>query len=130
VGIVAPSTPCTRLAICRHPSLEHDGSLVKLLTLNLCQLVPVNPILVVQFLWVVHPPAVRTLCILFPGRVIRDAAEVASMSVHTGFASASARVIGAIVDVSGDGGASRAVRVALPGGSWPGRDRIVGVSRF
>lgn len=112
--IVAPSTPCARLTVCRHPSLEHDGGLVKLLTLNFCQLVAVNPILVIQFLWVVHPPAVRTLCVLLARRVIWNDAEVISMSVHAGVTSASVGVVGAIVDSSGDRGASRAVRIVLP----------------
>lgn len=119
--IVVPPMSCARLAVGRHPSLEHDGGLVKLLALDLCQLVPVNPILVVQFFWEVHPPTVRTLCVFLARRIILGYVEVAPMFVHAGFASASVGVVGAIMNISGDGRASRAVRITLPSGGRPGR---------
>ena len=130
VRVVVPPMPCTRLAIGRHPPLEHDGRLVKLLAFDFCQLVPVNPVLVVQFFWKIHPPPVRTFCVLLTRWVIFGDVEVTPMFVYARFASDSAGVVGAIVDVSGDGGASRAIRITLPGGCRPGRARIVGGSRF
>lgn len=45
---MAPPSPCTRFAF-SYPSLEEDGSLVKLLALYFRQLVPVNPLLLTPF---------------------------------------------------------------------------------
>jgi hypothetical protein len=98
--IVIPPMSYARLAVGRHSSLKHYGGLVKLLALDLCQLVPVNPILVVQFFWKVHPPTVRTLCVLLARRIILGYVGVAPMLVQAGFASASVGEVGAIVNIS------------------------------